>query len=76
MREYQRLNRNPTLNGVFPIYASHGAWSRAQKHVERLREIVISDSTVLLRNWYGLIKARGSSPAQFLVLAGLDSRYS
>lgn len=54
LREYQRANRMPDPNDVFPMYASHGAWSKARKDAERTRAKVIGDATVLLRDWYAL----------------------
>jgi hypothetical protein len=52
LHEYQRLNRKPNPNDVFPVYASHGAWSKARRDAARTRAEVIGDSAALLRDWY------------------------
>jgi hypothetical protein len=52
LREYQRLNRKPNLHDVFPVYASHGAWSKARRDASRIRAEVIGDSAALLRDCY------------------------
>jgi hypothetical protein len=51
LSEYRRETRKPDPNNVFPIYASHGAWSKARRDAERVRAKVIRDPALLLRDW-------------------------
>jgi hypothetical protein len=51
LREYRRGNGKPDPNDVFPVYASHGAWSKARRDAERVRAKVIGDFAFLLRDW-------------------------
>jgi hypothetical protein len=52
LREYRRTFRRPDPNDVFPLYASHGAWSKARGDGKKIMERVIKDPKVLLRDWY------------------------
>lgn len=52
LRVYQQSNRCPDPNGVFPIYASQGAWSKARKDADGIRIKVIHDPSFLLGGLY------------------------
>jgi hypothetical protein len=51
LAEYRRGKAKADANDVFPVYASHGAWSKARRDAERVRARVIGDSAFLLRDW-------------------------
>jgi hypothetical protein len=45
---YQQLNRRPDANGVFPIYASDGAWLKARKSAHECQAKSAEDPSLLL----------------------------
>jgi hypothetical protein len=46
--EYRRTHPLPDQNDVFPIYASHGAWSKARSDARRCRVKLLSQPSFLL----------------------------
>jgi hypothetical protein len=48
---YRRERTKADPYAVFPVYASHGAWSKARRDAERTRAKVIGDSAFLLKGW-------------------------
>ncbi len=45
---YRKKNSQPDSNGVFPVYASQGAWSKARADAQRLQSKTMNDSSELL----------------------------
>lgn len=52
LMEYRRANPRLDPNGVFPIYASHGAWSKARRDAERFRIRFLSNGSIILSGRY------------------------
>jgi hypothetical protein len=52
LKEYRRRHTRPDPDDVFPAYASHGAWSKARNEAERVRQKVMSNPSMLLRDHY------------------------
>jgi hypothetical protein len=48
LAQYQRSHRQPDANGVFPMYASDGAWVRAKNNAGGCLEKSVKDPSVLL----------------------------
>jgi hypothetical protein len=45
---YRKKNPQPDSNGVFPVYASQGAWSKARADAQRLQSKTMNGSSELL----------------------------
>jgi hypothetical protein len=52
LKGYRRCNPRAAAADVFPIYASHGAWSKARRDAARTIMKVLSDATLLLTDYY------------------------
>jgi hypothetical protein len=52
VREFRRCNPHRDPDDVFPIYSSHGAWSKARRDASRTVMKVLGDATLLLRDYY------------------------
>jgi hypothetical protein len=50
--EFRRCNPHRDPDDVFPIYSSHGAWSKARRDASRTVMKVLGDATLLLRDYY------------------------
>jgi len=52
VKEYRRRNPLRDPDDVFPIYSSHGAWSKAQRDAGRTLGRLLIDSTLLISAYY------------------------
>jgi len=54
LRIYRGKNSGLDPNAVFPVYATHGAWSKARSDAAKIRREVSLDQLFLLRHWYAI----------------------